>query len=201
MSGTKCYFLLLFLLGSANCFSQSEALSELKQEIRRGNFHAVLEVAAEPSKAKDASVNKYLMELMSDKQQRVLEGDPSFFAHIAMARLRNKEAINGIIAEVESDTSLHLIGMKKLYLVGGKVALTKFYNLLDDSTQIDGKMGCTDKTNHLNDIFFYPKNVMAVFYLSQMVENPPTRAGVPSNNIALWKEWFLVNKHLIEDEP
>lgn len=199
MFGTKIYCLLLLLLGSTNCFSQSEALSELKQEISKGNFKAVLDVVTEPSKAQDESVKKYLTELMADKQQRVMVGRPSYFAHIAMAKMHDKEAIDGIIAEIESDHPLAVIGMKKLYLVGGKVAIKKFYSLLDDTTQIDVKKSPNDQTDHENDGFFYPKNVMAILYLSQIVENPPTRPGVPSNKIALWKEWFIVNRHLIEE--
>jgi hypothetical protein len=190
--------LFVLVLGGIGIYAQSDSMLELKRQVNEGNSKAILEVISEPAKIQDPKLKQYLKNIASDEKKRVLSGSPSYFAHIALAKLGEQEAISEIISEADSDTPTYVIGMKKLFLTGGKPALRKFYQLLDDDTQIDLKEDCEGKSGFCNDVFYYPKNAMAIFYLSQMVDNPPTRRGVPSNKVSLWKEWFITHKYLIE---
>jgi len=197
MAKILTFILLFFVVGLLNSFAQSNAVSELKQQIEQGKSEAILEIISEPAKAQDADLKKYLRSLASDEKQRVVYDSPAYFAHIALAKLGEQDAEEQILSEVDMNNPIYLVGMKKLFLVGGKFSFKKFYDLLDDTTQVEIKEDCKEKSALCNDVFFYPKNFVAIFYLSQMVDNPPTRRGVPSNKVSMWKDWFENHKELI----
>lgn len=188
----------LFLISFSKVFSQTDIVSELKQQIEEGNSKFILEVLSEPYKAQDVQLKPFLKKLASDEKQRLIYDSPSFFAQIALAKLGEQDAIEQIYSEVEINDSSYLVGMKKLFLIGGKIAIKKFYLLLDDNSQVEIKKDYSKPEVPVNDVFYYPKSTMAIYYLSQSVSNPPTRSGVPSNKVSLWKEWFERHKELIE---
>lgn len=178
--------------------AQNDAISNLKQQIEEGNSKAILEVLSEPYKAQDAQLKPFLRKLASDEKQRVIYDSPSYYAQIALAKLGEQDEIEQIYSEVDVKDSGYLVGMKKLFLVGGKTAIKKFYLLLDDNTQVEIKKDYSKPEVPVNDVFYYPKSTMAIYYLSKLVDNPPTRSGVPSNKVSLWKEWFEKHKELIQ---
>ena len=175
--------LLLFASNVNIAFSQIKEMSDsakaLAEKVREGDNQSVLNAG----KSEDKTLIPYLKTLAS-------KGSP--WAQMALAKLGENEYLNQILAEVDAeDPNIQDRAMEKLSYVGGKVAFKRFYELLDDTAPRLTESRC---------VIFFTRSTMAMFFLRKMVDNPPTQNTNPSDrNISLWKEWFLINKYLIED--
>lgn len=185
----KIYFVICLLLTYQSVFGQENiSKEELKRQIAEGNALIISQIKW--NSVTDSDAIEYIKTLASDELNRQKNGSASYFAQVALAKMNNASALDQIREECKIDNPQYLVGMEKVFQVGGRFALKTFYSLLHDETQvhIDG----------VKDVIYYPKNAMAIYYLSKMVERPPTRRGVPSNNIPAWKKWFEEHKHLID---
>ena len=180
----KILFILLLLIGlSQTAFSQIEEMPNsakvLAEKVKAGDDKSILEAGS----SGDKTLVPYL---------KTLAAKDSPWAYMALAKLGETEYLNQILTEVDAENpSIQDRAMEKLSYVGGKAAFKKFYELLDDITPRQTESRC---------VVFFTRSVMAMFFLRKMVENPPTstRHSGNSKDIALWKEWFITNKHLIE---
>ena len=204
-------FLFLILLTNS-IFGQAQELSatakHLESKVTEGNYDAILEAG----NSGDLSLIPYLKKLASNTKARNNSNAPAFQAHIALAMLGDNEALQQILADIDAnDPDVQDNGMKKLSIVGGDEAFKKFYQLLDDAAPRENpdckknaqKFVENNKDKNCGlccDVIFFPRNSMAIYYLSGMVDNPPTERFVPGTekNISIWKEWFKINKPYIQ---
>lgn len=143
---------------------------------------------------------------------KTLKGTRAQWAQMALAKLGEVNYLNQILEEVDSpNPEIQDRAMAKLVYVGGKTALRKLVQLLDDTSprespecKVDAGLTKTqaDKTlcGLCCDVIFYSRSSTAILSLSRMVENPPTKIGKPGNqeDIEKWKAWLRVNRNLIE---
>jgi hypothetical protein len=191
-------------------WAQEQELSwtakQLKKQVEQRNIKAILEAAD----TGDITLIPYLKQLSSDLEGRNNQNHPSFYAHVALAKLGDDEAIQQILAEVDDEsTRIQSGGMHKLSLVGGKVAFKKFYELLDDTRPREdtdcqkmfdehNKKHPDNKLSAYCDILYFTKSVTAMSYLIKMVENPPVKTFYGTQKeINIWKDWFKKNNRLI----
>jgi HEAT repeat protein len=187
-------FFLLFISAVNSASAQTGELSpsakQLKAVVKEGNYDAILAAG----KSNDRTLIPYLKTLASKSGSKSLENSAAFKAHVALAELGDEEAIGEILAEVDaSDPYMQDSAMKKLSYIKGQKAFAKLYSLLDDFAE-------RADPNVKSGVVYFPRASMAVLFLSQMVENPPTAIGVygTRENVELWKAWFEKNKHLLE---
>lgn len=202
----KVWCILLLLLGlNQVAFSQTEKMSDsakaLAEKVKEGDNQSILKAG----NSGDKTLIPYLKALAS-------KGSP--WAQMALAKLGEREYLDQILVEVDADSpDIQSRGIRKLAYVGGKEALKKFYQLLDDTAPRENP-NCKKemerfKENHSEiekcgfccDVLVLTRSSMAILYLSQMVDNPPTKRGMwgIEEDVPLWKEWFERNKYLIED--
>lgn len=201
-------FLLMIFVSGVNAQEQelSWTAKRLKNQVKEGDFKAILEAAD----TGDITLIPYLKQLSSNLEGRKNFNHPSFFSHVALAKLGDDEAIKQILAEVDNDSpAIQDNGMRKLSLIGGKVALKKFYDLLDDTKSREdtdclkmfeehNKKHPENKLSAYCHVMYFPRSVTAMNYLRKMIENPPVKTFYGTQTeINLWKEWFKKNKHLI----
>jgi hypothetical protein len=201
-------FLLMFLVSAV--YAQEQELSwtakRLKEQVKNGEYKVILE-AADTS---DITLIPYLKQLTSNSEGRKNHNHPSFYAHVALAKLGDDEAIQQILAEVDNKSpAIQSSGMHKLSLVGGKVAFRKFYELLDDTKPREdtdcqkmfeehNKKHPENKLSPYCHVMYLSRSVTAMFYLKKMVENPPVKTFYGTQKeIDIWKEWFKKNNHLV----
>jgi hypothetical protein len=205
------FLLLTVLVGNAlaQTEEQSTTTEVLKSKVQKGDYLAI-EKAGESN---DLTLIPYLKQLASNVNARSNFNTSAFQAHIALAKLGNKEAMQEILAEVDADNpDVQDNAMKKLASVANNEAFQKFYQLLDDSSERENpqcKINIENfKKNHPEgencnlccDVIFFPRNTMAMFFLTKMVGNPPAIKGLARTEkaIAIWKEWFAKNKPWIQ---
>jgi HEAT repeat protein len=176
-------FALLILPCSAQEQNQimSDSAKELAEKIKTGDYESILEMGT----SGDRTIIPYLKVLASKESKWIVHDN----AQMALAKLGEKEYLNQILAEVDAESpDIQDKAMKKLSYVGGKAAFKKFYELLDDNDPRQSESPC---------IIFFTRSTTAMFFLREMVANPPTtKAG--AEYIRIWKEWFDQNKHLID---
>lgn len=204
-------FLFLAIVSMLPCVGYGQDLSpmakHLKQLVEEGNTGAILEAAA----TGDVTLIPYLKQLCDDVKQRSNFNHRAFFAHIALAKLGDAEAVREIMAEVDSESpAVQDSAMRKLSLIGGKVAFKRFYELLDETKPRENtdclKMFEEQNRNPPEDpptpfchVVYWSKSFMAMFFLRKMVDDPPFKhLGSTSKEIGLWKEWFGKRKSLID---
>ncbi len=206
-------FTFLFLavfVGNTSAQTEESSTEILKSKVQTGDYLAI-EKAGDSN---DFTLIPYLKQLASNVKARSNSNSSAFQAHIALAKLGDKEAIREILAEVDAvdnpDTQDN--AMKKLASVGNNEAFQKFHQLLDDSSARENPQCKIDienfKKNHPEggncslccDVIFFPRNTTAMFFLKKMVDNPPTMKGVAGTEraITIWKEWFAKNKPWIQ---
>lgn len=198
-----CLFFFAFAL-SQFAFGQAHQMSDsakaLAARVKEGDNQSILDAGM----SGDKSLIPYLRTLTS-------KGTP--WAQMALAKLGEVEYLNQILAEVDAaDPAIQDRAMEKLTYVGGKEALRKLYQLLDDTSPRENpncKKGTEEfKIKHPDggkcgfccDVIFFSRSSTAILILSKMVDTPPTNVGNwgTEKDIKRWKEWFLVNKHLID---
>jgi len=160
----------------------------LKAKVEQGDEGAILEAA----KTGDQSLKPYLKALAADEQRRTNQNSSAFAAHIALAKLRDDEALQQIFAELKSeDFSVQDSAIAKLALSSQKAAYRKLYELLDDTEP---------RQSRSSHGFYNTKSVIVMYELGRAVENPPLLANGMVNDryISAWKAWFAKNKHVIE---
>ena len=198
-----CLFLLLF---GINQFAEgqsvqlSDSAKALAEKVKEGNNQSILDAG----RSGDSTLIPYLKTLTS-------RGTP--WAQMALAKLGEAEYLNQILSEVDAeDPGKQDRGMEKLLYVGGKEALKKLYQLLDDTSPRENPV-CKKETEEFKkkhpeggkcgfccDVIYFSRSSSAILILSKMIDNPPTKFGSwgTKKDIAIWKEWFIVNKHLID---
>ena len=204
---------LIFALFLVPCFAQeqNQSLSDtaiyLESRVKEGDYKAIVEAG----NSGDITLIPYLKQLSSNLEGRSNRNHPSFFSHIALARLGDNEAIQQILEEVDNESpAVQDKGMGKLSLVGGKVALRKFYELLDDTKprkntdclkmfEEHNKKHPENKLSPYCDVIYFTRSVTAMISLKRLVENPPVKTFYGTQKeIDVWKDWFEKNKHLID---
>lgn len=207
------YIFLVLVLSINSAFAQTKApttgVEYLKSKVETGDYDAVREAGD----SGDITLIPYLKHLASDVKQRSNANSTAFQAHIALAKLGDKKALQEILTEVDAENpEVQDRAMQKLSLIGGDSILKKFYQLLDDTspresleakkhTQKSKENDNESKDYKVIDVaVFYTRSSMAIYYLSQMIDNPPTRKdfAVGEKDIAIWKEWFRKNKPWID---
>lgn len=204
-------FLFLILLMNSG-FGQTQELSEtakyLESRVKKGDYGAI----AEAGDSGDLSLIPYLKKLTSSIEARNNSSSSAFQAHIALAKLGDKDALQQILADIDAnEPDVQDKAMKKLSIVGGDAAFKKFYQLLENAApreNPDCKKNAQKQIENSEDrncgfccdVIFFPKSSMAIYFLSGMVDNPPTKRFVPGTekNIAAWKKWFERNKSYIQ---
>lgn len=203
------FFLLILSISSASAQTGELSITAqyLKSQVEAGDSDAIR--AAGDSG--DLTLIPYLKQLASDGKARNNSNSSAFQAHIALAKLGDDKALQQILADIDADNpDVQDKAMKKLSIVGGDEAFKKFYQLLDDTASRENP-DCRKNTRKFAensedkncgfcyDVIFFPKSSMAIFFLSQMVNNPPTKRFVigTEKNVSIWKEWFKKNKPFI----
>jgi len=202
-------FLLVMVVASVN--AQEQGLSwtaiHLKEQVEQSNHKAIL-VAAETG---DLTLLPYLEQLSSKFESRSNLNHAAYYAHVALAKLGDEEATKQILEEIASESSrVQSNAIRKLSLVGGKVAFRKFYQLLDDTKPREDtdclKMYAELNARHSEDqrmaychVVYFSKSVEALYFLRSMVKEPPTRRFSGSKKeIDLWKEWIEKKGYLVD---
>lgn len=166
----------------------SPSAKTLKAKVDAQESDVILEAA----KTGDQSLKPYLKLLAADKERRSRNGSAAFQAHIALAKLGDKEVLPEIFAELNaSEVWVQDAAIAKLARIGGKEAYRKLYELLDDMTNRD---------KIIDDDVIRPKAFTVMRQLGEVVENPPRFPNglIQDLEVAPWKAWFAKNKHLIE---
>ena len=143
----------------------------------------------------------------------MIKGTAAFKAHIALAKLGNASALREINEEIDQkDPRIQDIAIDKLYIVGGKPAFQKLYQLLDDTVPRDDP-ACEASLKQLKrkhpeggncdlccDLIYFTRSEMATWYLSKLANDPPTPRNhlASSKEIPLWKGWFRRHKELLQ---
>lgn len=202
------FLLLAVLVG--NALAQNESLSAtaqyLESQVKEGDYKAI----AKAADSGDMTLIPHLKKLASDIKARNNSNSPAFQAHIALAKLGNKEAMQEILNEVDAENpDVQDKAMKKLSYVGGKKAFRKFYQLLDDTSARENPQCKIDIENFNKNhpeggncgfcctVIYFSRSIMAMFFLSKMVDNPPT-TKLGDTYLQIWKEWFEKNKSLVD---
>lgn len=202
------FLLMIFVIGvNAQEQELSWTAKRLKVQVEKGDIKSVLEA----SDSGDVTLIPYLKQLSSNLEGRNNQNHSAFYAHIALAKLGDDEAIQQILAEVDNDSpAVQSNGMNKLSLVGGKVAFRKFYELLDDTKPRENtdclkmfeehnKKHPENKLSPYCDVMYLSRSVTSIGYLKKMVENPPIKTFYGTQKeINIWKEWIKKNKYLID---
>lgn len=203
-------FLLVTIVANVNAQEQelSWTAKRLKEQVDLSNNKAILEAA----KTGDVTLLPYLKQLSSRLESRSNSNHAAFYAHVALAKLGDVEAIKQILEEINNESSrIQGNGMYKLKLVGGKVAFRKFYELLDDSRprentdcikmyeEHNAKHPEDQRSPNCDDVIYFSKSVTVLFYLRSMVDDPPTRRfSGAKQEIDLWKAWIKNNGYLMD---
>ncbi len=168
----------------------SESAKALKKKVEQGDRKPILEAGG----TGDRTLIPYLKLLAADDKlaSRNATGSEAFYAHAALGKLGDKEALKQIFEGVDAlnpaaqDASMH-----KLALIGTKEAYRTLYKLLDDNAPRGGTAP---------DIGYFPRAQGVMFLLGEIVADPPRLANGNVNvfDANVWKAWFAKNKHLIE---
>ncbi len=200
----------LFLLSGIICFvnAQEQGLSWsaklLKEQVEQGNNNAILEAV----QTGEINLLPYLKQLSSKLENRSNFNHAAFFAHVALAKLGDENAVKQILEEIDNDSSkIQDSAIHKLSLVGGKVAYSKFYELLDDTKPREDtdclRMFAKHNKKHpddqrqpfCGDVIYFSKSATVMFRLRSMAEDPPTQRFLGTKQeIDLWKAWLRKHK-------
>jgi hypothetical protein len=200
--------LMVFVIGvNAQEQELSWTAKRLKEQVEQSNIKAILESAD----SGDVTLIPYLKQLSSNLEGRNNQNHSAFYAHIALAKLGDDEAIQQILAEIDDESPrIQSNGMYKLSLVGGKFAFRKFYKLLDDTKPREdtdclkmfeehNKKYPENQRSPYCHVIYFNKSVTVMGYLIKMVENPPIKTFYGTQKeINLWKNWIKKNKYLID---
>lgn len=183
----------------------SETAKLLKEQVEQGNRKAISEAAD----TGDVTLIPYLTELTSKIENRSNPNHPAFYAHVALAKLGNDEALRQILEEVDNESpTVQSNAMQKLSMVGGKLAFRKFYELLDDTRpredtdclRLFEKHNAKHPENKLLPychVAYFSRSATSMYFLRSMVKDPPTRRFSGSKKeIDLWKEWIRKTGYL-----
>lgn len=129
---------------------------------------------------------------------------PAFYAHVALAKLGDADAVQAIVAEVDNKSpAIQDLGIRKLSLVGRKVAYEKLYELLDDKKprpntdcqkifEEENQRHPENKREPYCDVVYLDRSLTVIAILQKTVKNPPGKARSGSDEeIELWKKWIV----------
>jgi len=185
----------------------SEAAQHLREAVKHNDHRAILEAGD----TGDPTLIPYLRRLASDAEARNNYNRPSYYAHVALAKLGDKDAINQILSDVDNESSaIQDRGINKLGLLGGEIALKKLYELLDD-TKPRKNTDCEKMfkehnlkypENQLNpycDVIYFPRSASAIAALRNLIHDPNVDVYRGALNEAdLWKTYLKKNRLVAE---
>jgi HEAT repeat protein len=124
------FFLLVVIVCGVYAQELSWSAKRLREQVEDGNKKAILEAAEKG----DVTLIPYLKQLSSNLGSRSNFNHSAFYSHAALAKLGDEDAIKEIFLDIDDESSrIQDSAIRKLSLVGGKVAFQKFYELLDDT--------------------------------------------------------------------
>lgn len=178
---------------------QGEASQEvLIQAAKTGNKEAILELGKQGKRGAIPELKK-----IRDDNKNKAFGSISSCAQMALAKLGDSEAMNEILAELQSDDPMsqdHAI--KKLAYIANNEAMEVLVNLLEDNKPrkmkgYDPNMRGPKGEMPQGKILYEPINVIAMKTLATIIPNPiiPADKLPTQENIQKWREWWEANSN------
>jgi HEAT repeat protein len=164
-----------------------EAIANRSPSLRalRGD---VAEMIAEAARTGDSALIPHLKVLADDAEERTGMGSMAFYAHIALVKLGDPDALLEIFAELSpGGIRAQNTAIKKLAQIGSKEAYQKLYELLDDDANRD---------TVYDDELVSPNSQTVMHELATIFDDTPKKPnGATSQDVAAWKAW--VEKKLL----